>query len=196
MANVDPEDALELATGEDHQPVPALGSHGPNPTLGECVGSGPCDRRTDRVDPLASEDLIEDDDGKVVFARSRDQGVPYHVTSSCELRTQAPPTLRAMEVSRESARRWGRFCPFERGQLQLLAHLSAKGRRQPDGAENSIAAVDASEQEVMAGASDRFAAWARLDECSREKLEKDHPRPAHLLPTLGSLQAEAQDAAA
>jgi hypothetical protein len=27
------------------------------------------------------------------------------------------------------------------------------------------------EQEVMAGASDRFAAWARLEKCYREKLE-------------------------
>jgi hypothetical protein len=48
------------------------------------------------------------------------------------------------------------------------------------------------EQEVMAGASDRFAAWARLGECYREKLEKHRLVPATVSYPWLRVQAEAR----
>ena len=59
MANVDLEDALEVATGEDEQPVQALGPDGSDPSLTERVGTRCPDGSADHVEPLGCEHVIE-----------------------------------------------------------------------------------------------------------------------------------------
>jgi hypothetical protein len=59
MTNVDLEDALEVASREDKQPVEALGPDGSDPSLAEGVGTRRPDGRADPLEPLRTEDLIE-----------------------------------------------------------------------------------------------------------------------------------------
>jgi hypothetical protein len=59
MANVDLEDALEVATGEDRQPVQALGPDRSDPSLAEGVGTRCPDGSADDLEPLDYEHLIE-----------------------------------------------------------------------------------------------------------------------------------------
>jgi hypothetical protein len=59
MANVDLEDALEVATGEDEQPVQALGPNGSDPSLAESVGARCPDGSADHLEPFACEHVIE-----------------------------------------------------------------------------------------------------------------------------------------
>ena len=59
MIDVDPEDALELAAAGDQEPVQALAPHRADKALGVGVRLGRLDRRSDDLDALAAEDLIE-----------------------------------------------------------------------------------------------------------------------------------------
>jgi hypothetical protein len=59
MIDVDAEDALELAAAGDQEPVQALAPHRADKALGVGVRLGRLDRRSDDLDALAAEDLIE-----------------------------------------------------------------------------------------------------------------------------------------
>jgi hypothetical protein len=59
MADVDLEDALEVATGEDRQPVQALGPDRSDPSLAEGVDTRCPDGSADDLEPLDHEHLIE-----------------------------------------------------------------------------------------------------------------------------------------
>src|SRR5919106_4559797 len=59
MANVGLEDALEVATGEDEQPVEALGPNGSDPSLTESIGTRSPDGSADHLQPLGCEHVIE-----------------------------------------------------------------------------------------------------------------------------------------
>src|SRR5918996_198939 len=59
MANVDLEDALEVAAGEDEQPVQALGPNGSDPSLADSVGARCPDGSADHFEPFACEHVIE-----------------------------------------------------------------------------------------------------------------------------------------
>ena len=49
----------EVALTPDQQPVEAFRSHGPDPALGDRVGSRRSDRRLDDLDAFGREDLVE-----------------------------------------------------------------------------------------------------------------------------------------
>ena len=59
VIDVGVQDALELATAGDQDPVEALAPHGADEALGEHVGLWSPDRCSDDLDPLAAEDLVE-----------------------------------------------------------------------------------------------------------------------------------------
>ena len=59
MIDVDAEDALELAAARDQDPVQALAPHSADKPLGVGVRLRRLDRRSDDLDALAAEDLIE-----------------------------------------------------------------------------------------------------------------------------------------
>jgi hypothetical protein len=59
MADIDPEDALELVAAEDEQPVQALAPHAADPALDARVGVRRPQRRPDHPHPLAVEDGVE-----------------------------------------------------------------------------------------------------------------------------------------
>jgi hypothetical protein len=59
VVDVDTEDALELATVDDQDPVEALAPDRPDVALGVGVRLRRPDRRLDDCDPLAAEDLVE-----------------------------------------------------------------------------------------------------------------------------------------
>jgi hypothetical protein len=59
MARVDMKHVLELAAAENEQPVEALATHRPDPTLGMCVRVRCLDGCADHSHSVACEDLIE-----------------------------------------------------------------------------------------------------------------------------------------
>ena len=59
MANVDPEDALEVAPGEDEAPVQAFRPHGSDPALAESIGTRRPDRGAYHLQALGRKHLIE-----------------------------------------------------------------------------------------------------------------------------------------
>jgi hypothetical protein len=59
MTNVDPEDVLEVASGEDEQPVQALRPHGPDPSLADGVGTRRPDGSANHLQALGRKHLIE-----------------------------------------------------------------------------------------------------------------------------------------
>jgi hypothetical protein len=59
VIDVDGEDALELAAAGDQDPVQALAPHRADKALGVGVRLGRLDRRSDDLDAVAAEDLIE-----------------------------------------------------------------------------------------------------------------------------------------
>jgi len=59
MTNVDPEDALEVASGQDEQPVQALGPHRSDPSFAEGVGPRCPDGGADHLQALGYERVIE-----------------------------------------------------------------------------------------------------------------------------------------
>jgi hypothetical protein len=59
MANVDPEDELEVATGEDEQPVEALGPDSSDPALADRVGTRRPDGSANYLQALGRKHLIE-----------------------------------------------------------------------------------------------------------------------------------------
>jgi hypothetical protein len=59
MIDVGVQDALELATIDDQDPVEALAPHGADEALGKRVRLRSLDRCSDDLDPLAAKDLVE-----------------------------------------------------------------------------------------------------------------------------------------
>jgi hypothetical protein len=59
MIDVGVQDALELVTAGDQDPVEALAPNGADEALGKRVGLRSLDRCSDDLDPLAAEDLVE-----------------------------------------------------------------------------------------------------------------------------------------
>jgi hypothetical protein len=59
VIDVGVQDALELATAGDQDPVEALVPDGADEAPGKCVGLWSVERRSDDFDPLAAEDLVE-----------------------------------------------------------------------------------------------------------------------------------------
>jgi hypothetical protein len=59
VIDVGTQNPVEVAIACDQQPVEAFGSHGPDPALGDRVGSGRSDRRLDDLDAFGREDLVE-----------------------------------------------------------------------------------------------------------------------------------------
>jgi hypothetical protein len=59
MVNVDSEDALELAPGEDQEPVQALRPHGPDPSLANGVSTRRPNGSANHLQALSRKHLIE-----------------------------------------------------------------------------------------------------------------------------------------
>src|SRR5215218_9376085 len=59
MASVDVENMFEVATAEDEDSIEAVGAERAYPALGVGVRARRQDRRTDHLDPLAPEHLVE-----------------------------------------------------------------------------------------------------------------------------------------
>ena len=59
MIDVDAQDALEVSTISDEQPVEALGAHGPHESLGDGVRLGCTKRGPHHLNALATKDLVE-----------------------------------------------------------------------------------------------------------------------------------------
>jgi hypothetical protein len=59
VVDEDPEDALEVASVHDQQPVETLGADGPDEALGDRVRLRRSHRRPDNLDALAPEDRVE-----------------------------------------------------------------------------------------------------------------------------------------
>jgi hypothetical protein len=59
VATVDPEHTLEVAAAEDEDPIEAVGAERAYPAFGMGVRVRRPDRRTDHLDALAPEHLIE-----------------------------------------------------------------------------------------------------------------------------------------
>ena len=59
MVNVNPEDVLEVAPGEDEKPVQALCPHGSDPSLADGVGTRRPDRCANHLHTLSRKHLIE-----------------------------------------------------------------------------------------------------------------------------------------
>ena len=59
MTDVNPEDALEVARGDDEQPVQALRPHGADPSLADGVGTRRPDGGANHLHALGHKHLIE-----------------------------------------------------------------------------------------------------------------------------------------
>jgi hypothetical protein len=59
MTNVDPEDVLEVASGEDEQPVQALCSDGSDPSLTDGIGTRRPDGGANHLQSLGRTHFIE-----------------------------------------------------------------------------------------------------------------------------------------
>ena len=59
VLDVDPEHPLQVPTPEDEHPIQALCPDGSDPSLGDGVGSGGADGRSDHLGPVGAEHLVE-----------------------------------------------------------------------------------------------------------------------------------------
>ncbi len=59
VLDVDAQNALEMAAGEDQEPIQTFSPYRPDPTLSECVGLRRVERRLDHIDAFRVEHVVE-----------------------------------------------------------------------------------------------------------------------------------------